>query len=230
VKIQLLIFLWCFHFVSGVLYVLFVTFAAIVFRARIIAVNIGFPPRPLKFKVWNTPVAVGLLPSSSSVSLLEESNRDDHPEITADWKNLSDLATWKQVCLILGGPIAYLIVALTTLPFDDFVHCAAVGVQRLFAGAVQPFTIGQQLLESFVNVLKTSLLRASGILATVFLVWNLIPYFPSPAYRALLVIASRLFGFRLPTSMNLLVAIPLMLPFLVPFIGWCIAITVYLLN
>lgn len=192
--------------------------------------NVGFPPRVLRFRVAETPVAIGLLPSSSSVSFLDHSNRDIHPEITFDSNNLSDLAVWKHILLILGGPIVLLIVAVTTLPFDDFVHYATVGLHRLFAGALQPFTVGQQLLEVFARVIDKSPLRATGVLATAFLVWNLIPYFPSPAYRALSVLIQRLFGFSLPTNINLLIAIALMSPYLVPYVGWCIAIGAYLLK
>lgn len=231
VKVQLLIFLLCFHvLVPGFLYLAFMVVASLLFGASIVAVSIGIPPRIFKTRIVNTPVSVGLLPTASTVSFLDAANRDQHATIPADRLNLSELAIGKQLCLALGGPIVLAVVALATLPFADFLHHARTGLAHLFGGALHPFTAGQQLLNMFVGVLNASPVRATGIYATVLLIWILLPYFPSPTYRALSIVTKAFFGISLPTDINLFAALVLMLPLLLPCVGWCIAIAAFVLK
>lgn len=225
---KLLAFVWCVLVILNfVIYPAVMLLLAQMFRTRIVRIRLGTIPHLCRCRVQGVLVEIGLVPISTTFNMDSDAESTDAIESFRKYRYMHELPLWQQLLLITAGLWTSFAVALLALHPQDFLHQVAVAIPNLFRGAIHPRTEGQLFLKRFVDVMDADPRRAAGILAAILATWNSIPYLPSPTYVVIHKVIHKVTGKSLPSDFNLFVALPLMAPWLVPCIGWAVAVAVF---
>jgi membrane-associated protease RseP (regulator of RpoE activity) len=207
------------HFV----YVIATLIAAKAFNVGIDEVSICAGPVIKKWTVGGATVSLRPLPVTAGVSFRKEPEFDELATEPRHVRYFDRLSALSKVTIALAGPLSQLILAFALIG-GLAVHHLATALPDIYLGAVQPATTGVGLLKRYLEVWNESPAMAIGVLATKSVVFNLVPGVGTAGFAILAALMTGTFGWRQPTSYNIFVALPLLAPTFIPFIGWSIAI------
>lgn len=211
--------------------VAFIAISAAVARSmglRIAEANIHAGPQLARFNVGRTTIFVRLIPLGSGLTFVERPT--DVTSANAEPQSavyLDELTPLCRTLFALSPPCGFMLFAAVMLG-TGVGHHFATALPQIYLGAVKPMSLGPELLERYVAVWQSAPITALAILSAKYGVYLLVPTVGSPGFTALTTMLKSAFGYELPSSLNLLQALPLFGPPLLVIGGWTIAIADYL--
>ncbi len=211
--------------------VAFIAISAAVARSmglRISEANINAGPQLARWKFGQTTVFVRPIPIGSGLKFVERPTDSaaagDEPKSTVYLDELTPLC---RMLFALSAPCGFILFAAIMLGANAC-HHFATALPQIYLGALQPMSLGPELLEHYVDAWQHAPITALAILSAKYGVYLLVPTAGSPGFTALTTVLKSAFGYELPSSFNLLQALPLFGPPLLVIGGWTIAIADYL--
>lgn len=209
--------------------VAFIAISAAVARSmglRIAEANIHAGPQLARLKMGGTTINVRLIPLGSGLTFVERptdaAGAQGQPNVYLD-----ELTPLCRTLFALSPPCGFMLFAAVILG-TGVGHHFATALPQIYLGALKPMSLGPELLERYVDVWQNAPITALAILSAKYGVYLLVPTVGSPGFTALTTILKSAFGYELPSSFNLLQALPLFGPPLLVIGGWTIAIADYL--
>ena len=211
--------------------VAFIAISAAVARSmglRIAEANVHAGPQLACWKFGQTTLFVRLIPIGSGLKFVERPTDSvaaaDEPKSTVYLDELTPLC---RTLFALSAPCGFMLFAAVVLGTGAR-HHFATALPQIYLGALKPTSLGPELLERYLDVWQNAPITALAILSAKYGVYLLVPTVGSPGFTALTTILKSAFGYELPSSFNLLQALPLFGPPLLVICGWTIAIVDYL--
>lgn len=209
----------------------FIAITAVVARSmglRIAEANIHAGPQLARLKLGQTTIFLRLIPIGSGLKFVERPMGD--AAVDAESKSnayLDELTPLCRVLFALSAPCGFMLFAAIMLG-TGVGHHFATALPQVYLGALKPMSLGPELLERYVAVWQSAPITALAILSAKYGIYLLVPTVGSPGFTALTTMLKSAFGYELPSSFNLLQAMPLFGPPLLVIGGWSIAIADYL--
>lgn len=211
--------------------VAFIAISAAVARSmglRIAEANVHAGPQLARWKFGQTTIFLRLIPIGSGLKFVERPTDSvaagDEPKSTVYLDELTPLC---RMLFALSAPCGFILFAAIILGANVGNHFATA-LPQIYLGALQPTSLGPELLEQYVAAWQSAPITALAILSAKYGVYLLVPTAGSPGFTALTTMLKSAFGCELPSSFNLLQALPLFGPPLLVIGGWTIAIADYL--
>jgi len=182
------------------------TLSAVLFRARLKQISIFYMPYVCDFGIGETRIRVGSLPLGGCIDLLSAEDMPATAErevaVTIPRPRLlqEDLRPWQLIIVNLSGPLALLVSAALVLGFTGTANSWLLGFPQLFIGALNPSTVGKDLLTAFLRLIQGQFLVAGALLSTKVAAFNCLPLGPSNGGRVLVQLVRWLSGRDLPAG------------------------------
>lgn len=225
-KILSVIEIYCFIlFYLLVLYSFTTVVLGKMFGLKVIEVSIfGGPIRKI-YRIAGVTVKRKTIPLGCSITF---NNKYSDQKDYDGTKNIEDLEFWQFILLSYSGCIGLLVFSLAVIGADSTIEHFITAYQQIYVGAIEPKTYGVELIEKFYAVHEQSVFTAFGVLSVKMMALNIVPFLSSASHHVIAECLSRYCSVPVKTSFGIFSGIILMLPLLIPIIGWSIAYSYYL--
>lgn len=157
------------------------TLSAVLLRARLKEIAIFYMPYVCDFGIGETRVRVGALPLGGFIDFLSAEDmpapveRDAALAVPRPRLLREDLRPWQLTIVSLSGPLALFVSAALVLGFTAAATSWLLGFPQILIGALNPSTVGKDLLTGFFRLIQGQLLVAGALLSTKVAAFNCLP-------------------------------------------------------
>jgi membrane-associated protease RseP (regulator of RpoE activity) len=179
------------------------------------------PPR-WRFRIGRLPIQVGMRLTGSSVTFRRH---DGNAPATVAGRSYDRIKPWKQLVIVLSGPLLLLILAAVMVGPSRVSHTVRQFYPTFVAGLLSPRAVGAQALTSWFQMPRRGDFRlALGVVAAAQAMVSLLPLPSMAGGRALIALGETLTGRTVPEKVAAPLHLVSLLIVIAVFVPWAVAL------